>query len=313
LADLDGDGNADMISGSYWPGDITVFRGLGGGKFAAGEFLKDVDGKNANAGPPWASAKKPEMDSLAAAPWLVDWDADGDLDLLVGNIAGHVVLLTNEGGPKSPKFLRKGPIEAGGAVLDVDDNDAGPTTVDWDGDGRWDLIVGGGAGTVKFFRNEGTASAPKFAAGVQLVKGSGHGAAGAGAPLQPTSRVKPHVCDWNGDGVLDLLVGDYASLTGPEPVLSAEQKAKKEKLEAEQSKIGQTLSALYVKSDNDPETLTGEDRKQYEAVRARMTAIYEEMKPLRAEHKSAGFVWVYLQKPVANAGASKQGDSKQGK
>src|SRR5688572_15438631 len=156
-----------MISGSYWPGDITVFFGQGAGKFAAGEFLKDEDGKNANAGPPWESEKKPQMDSLAAAPWLVDWDADGDLDLLVGNIAGRVVLLDNVGDKKTPKFARKGPIEAGGDVLSVDANDAGPTVADWDGDGMWDLVVGGGAGTVMFFKNEGKKGAPKLAAGVQ--------------------------------------------------------------------------------------------------------------------------------------------------
>src|SRR5262245_57338670 len=108
-----------MISGSYWPGDITWFKGLGKGRYAKGEILLDADGKHVNAGAPWKSQKQPEMDSLAAAPWLVDWDGDGDLDLLVGNIAGHVVLIENQGDAKHPKFVRKGPIEAGGKVLDV--------------------------------------------------------------------------------------------------------------------------------------------------------------------------------------------------
>jgi len=295
-----------MISGSYWPGDVSVFCGQGGGRFAAGEFLKDPEGNNANAGPPWASPRKPEMDSLAAAPWLVDWDGDGDLDLLVGNIAGRVVLLANEGDAKTPKFVRKGPISAGPTVLDVDHNDAGPTTADWDGDGRWDLIVGGGAGTVMFFRNTGTAQAPQFAAGVELVKGRGHGSA-TGEPTGPSSRVKPHVCDWNGDGALDLLVGDFCSRTGPEPMLTDKQRAQKDRLQGEMQKVSQELGKLYEKCDNEPDQLTGDDKKQYEAVRARLTAISNDLRPLEPERISGGNVWVYLQKRAVDAAAPKGG------
>jgi len=307
LADLNGDGRADMISGSYWPGDITVFFGQGAGRFLAGEFLKDVDGKNANAGPPWVSAKKPQMDSLAAAPWLVDWDADGDLDLLVGNIAGRVVLLTNEGGAKTPKFLRKGPIEAGGQELEVDHNDAGPTTADWDGDGSWDLIVGGGAGTVKFFRNEGTKQTPKFAAGVVLVSGKGHGSVAHGEePKQPASRCKPHVCDWNGDGTLDLLVGDFTSINGPEPQLTDEQKARKKELEKELQANSEAMGKLYEKCDNDVDKLVGEDKKQWEAVQKKSSELWGALQPLQAESKPSGFVWVYLRKPPTKAAANER-------
>jgi hypothetical protein len=47
--DLDGDGYADIISGS-WPGELFLFRGLPGGKFAAPEMLKDKDGNIINIG-----------------------------------------------------------------------------------------------------------------------------------------------------------------------------------------------------------------------------------------------------------------------
>lgn len=306
MADLNGDGNDDMISGSYWPGDITVFFGQGDGRFAAGAILKDPDGKNANAGPPWESDRKPQMDSLAAAPWLIDWDADGDLDLLVGNIAGRVVLLENVGDAKAPKFARRGPIEAGGKVLDVDNNDAGPTTADWDGDGRWDLIVGGGAGTVMWFRNEGTAQAPKLAAGVELVHGSGHGETSTGdQPSGPAMRCKPHVCDWNGDGRLDLLVGDYRSVRGPEPKLTEQQRQRREELEAEQRTNSMKLGELYQQADNDPESLTGDAKKAFEAVQKRSSEIWTELAPLQPEHKNAGNVWVFLQRAAVEAAADR--------
>ena len=42
--DYDNDGTLDMISGSYDPGDLYFFRGLGDGKYAAVEQLVDQDG-----------------------------------------------------------------------------------------------------------------------------------------------------------------------------------------------------------------------------------------------------------------------------
>jgi len=145
-----------------------MFKGLGGGKYAKGEILKDKAGKDLNAGPPWKSERKPEMDSLAASPWLVDFDGDGDLDLLIGNISGYVVLLRNEGDRTHPAFVRVGHVQAGGSDIKVD-GDAGPTTADWDGDGKWDLLVGAGNGAVTWYRNTGTNQAPVFASGVELI------------------------------------------------------------------------------------------------------------------------------------------------
>jgi hypothetical protein len=298
LADLDGDGIDDMISGEYWPGDITWFRGLGKGRFAKGEFLKDPDGKHANAGAPWKSSKKPEMDSLAAAPWLVDWDDDGDLDLLVGNISGHVVLLTNTGDKKRPVFVRKGPIEADGKVLDAGHNDAGPTVADWDGDGLWDLVVGSGNGSVTFFKNVGSKGKPRLAAGVELVSAGSHEAlASADAAKRPGSRTKPHVCDWNGDGQLDLLAGDYQSTKKPEPKLTEEQKQRRDELQEQQKAISKKLSQLGEARQDEDGELTGDAKKEYDAVLKQYTDLHKELAPLIPGQESHGWVWVYLRKP----------------
>lgn len=40
LADVDGDGKWDLLVGQYQDGKIQVFKGLGGGKFAAGRWLQ---------------------------------------------------------------------------------------------------------------------------------------------------------------------------------------------------------------------------------------------------------------------------------
>ena len=73
--DLDGDG-LDVISGS-WPGELYFFRRESDGKFAAGEKLKDPSGTPISFG-------------SASTVFAVDWDSDGDLDLLLGNINGGV-------------------------------------------------------------------------------------------------------------------------------------------------------------------------------------------------------------------------------
>jgi hypothetical protein len=40
LADLDGDGKKDLLVGQFNQGKIKVYKSLGEGKFAAGEWLK---------------------------------------------------------------------------------------------------------------------------------------------------------------------------------------------------------------------------------------------------------------------------------
>ena len=52
LADIDGDGKKDLLVGQFSRGKIMVYRGLGGGRFAAGEWLK-ADGKVAEVPGVW--------------------------------------------------------------------------------------------------------------------------------------------------------------------------------------------------------------------------------------------------------------------
>lgn len=81
----------------------------------------------------------------------IDWDADGDLDLLVGDASGRVTLYRNEGTRKAPKLAAGETLlpERGGRFVDERCKTAElcamrakPWVTDWNGDGRPDLLVG---------------------------------------------------------------------------------------------------------------------------------------------------------------------------
>lgn len=89
--------------------------------------------------------------------------------------------------------------------------------MDWNNDGKNDLLAGDTRGQVWLYLNEGTASEPKLAAGVR-VESNGHPITGAditfddGAkPLKPQPLMgrysKIHWADMTGDGLSDLLIG----------------------------------------------------------------------------------------------------------
>jgi hypothetical protein len=290
-----------VISGSYWPGDIHWFRGAGEGRYEKGQVLKQPNGKHVNAGGEWQNERNPDMDSLAASPWLRDVDDDGDLDLLVGNIAGNLILIENEGDAKKPSFGdRRSRVQAGGKDLNCGNNDTGPTTADWDGDGLWDLIVGSGDGSVTFFKNTGTKKEMEFAAGIQLISpNESHAIKHDQQPTRACARTKVHVCDWNLDGRLDLLVGDFTSVEMPEPKLTEAQTKKRDELQKKQQELGQQMGKLFEAQRKDGE-LKGELKEEMEKVSKEYSDLYQELRPLQAEHKAAGWVWVYLQqKPVS--------------
>ena len=134
----------------------------------------------------------------AAAPFLVDFDNDGDLDMLVGDGSGQLQLFANLQVPSKDQLY----FDQGVSLNLPSMPGAVPFVADWNNDGRKDLIVGQANGFVMLFLNTGLEEAPEFAAGTDLYAGS--------SALYVGNNATPAVIDYNGDGAKDLMVGNAA-------------------------------------------------------------------------------------------------------
>jgi hypothetical protein len=241
--DFDGDGIPDLISGSYDPGEIYLFRGLGKGKFAAREVIKDKSGKPILKVPD----QKHRVESFGSWVTLVDWDNRGVLDILVGTFDGMMFLRRNEGTRTKPAYSTKNEwVMVGKKRLRVPGGaHANPVIVDWDGDGLWDILTGSADGGVYWYRNVGKLGKPEFAPPVALVPK--HEGVGYSELLEPGQGPRPGirsqiaVVDYDGDGKLDILLGDFCTYLHIKKDLTKEDRAAMAKIQEEQKKVGKKL------------------------------------------------------------------------
>lgn len=175
FGDLDADGDDDLLLGT-WNQGIAYYRNDGTAEAASytdlgAGYITLPRGSN-------------------TTPALADLDADGDLDLLVGETSGTLNLYRNTGTATAPVFTLETE-----RFLDVDlGRRTVPTFADLDADGDFDLLVGTEADGLYRYRNEGTPRAPSFVADTTW-------------NLSVPAFAAPAVGDLDGDDDLDLVVG----------------------------------------------------------------------------------------------------------
>ncbi|MEO7272141.1 MAG: VCBS repeat-containing protein, partial [Vicinamibacterales bacterium] len=221
--DWDRDGDADLIVGDE------------DGRVALVENTGRLDGQRT---PIFESPRyfQQEADTLKsgalATPVAVDWDGDGDQDLLSGNTAGFIEFFENLSGPRveAPRWAAPRRLEAGGRVFRVMAGENGSiqgpieakwgyttfSVADWDGDGLLDIVLNSILGDVVWLRNTGTRTSPRLAAPQPIeVEWAGPAPVLAwgwrkpvGGALLTQWRPTPVVHDFTGDGLPDLAMLD---------------------------------------------------------------------------------------------------------
>ncbi|MAU72327.1 MAG: hypothetical protein CML04_09540 [Pseudozobellia sp.] len=201
--DYDNDGDLDIICGEFLD-RFTWFENIGTREepvYAEGKFLKNTEGVIT-------------MDLEMILPVSIDWDKDGDIDLIVGDEDGRVAWVENTGEIEnhmpvfnSPKYFKqKAKHVKFGALVS-------PFSTDWDNDGDEDLICGNSAGYIAFIENLDGGHTPKWAAPKLLESNNEiiRIQAGENGSIQGPCEAKwgyttLSVQDWDGDGLKDLIV-----------------------------------------------------------------------------------------------------------
>lgn len=224
FVDFNADGHTDIVTATF-DGSPWVSYGSKEG-FKAPELIKHKEGTRIilshywdYEARKWTSSNHTDAkveDAHCISAYAFDWDADGDLDLILGDRNGLLYLNINEGRATGHKFgTRSKRIMLGDKPLDAGGKVTSPRMIDWDKDGLPDLLVGtfgdtyglSAGGGVYWCRNVGKKGEPKFEAPKALIAASKKDADSA---TRPDAACYFDVVDWDNDGDLDIVVGGYS-------------------------------------------------------------------------------------------------------
>ena len=181
IADIDDDGDLDMLVGRG-DGRISYLENTGS---PTNPILVDQDDFFA------------AIDvGTNASPELVDWDQDGDLDLLIGTGLGRVEYWRNEG---SVSDFAPVPVTTQLFGLKVDQF-AIPRVADLDGDNRYELVLGewdfNSSANLLLYTDTATIGEPSMMLVTNRLL----------PELLGRSMALPTLYDWDSDGMIDVLM-----------------------------------------------------------------------------------------------------------
>ncbi len=130
-----------------------------------------------------------------SAPMCVDWNEDGNRDLLISNESpGNIRLYINESTNVDPVYNSYSLIQNSGSPIASYRNCS--QVYDMNLDGMKDILVGVNGGQIYYYENTGTNENPVFT-GFEYIISTGSGGA------------RFWVDDWNEDGLPDVLASNY--------------------------------------------------------------------------------------------------------
>ena len=169
---------------------------------------------------------------VLVTPFSVDWDEDGDEDLICGCSAGYIGFIENIGGGDTPVWDKPVRMKADNKIIRImagnNGSIQGPaekkwgytvlSVVDWDGDGLKDIITNDIWGKIEWYKNIGKKGAPEltFKGSVKIDWNGEDNAKPKWNWWNPKPkelvtqwRTTPYAIDWNKDGLMDLVMLDH--------------------------------------------------------------------------------------------------------